>query len=75
MGSQVVVLTNSITDNNESTPQSFSETITFTVIIEDPCDTSVITPLALSSQTITNGGTYTWTFTEALIAIEVANEG
>ena len=31
--------------------------------------------MALSAQTITNGGTYTWTFTEALIAIETANEG
>ena len=44
-------------------------------MIQDPCDTSVITPLGLSAQTIINGGTYTWTFTEAVIAIETANEG
>ena len=75
VGTFAMVITNTITDNNETPAQSFSETISFTVTIEDPCDTSVITPIALSAQTITNGGTYTWTFTEALIAVEVANEG
>ena len=45
------------------------------MVIEDPCDTSTITPLGLSAQTIVNGGTYTWTFTEAVIAVETANEG
>ena len=75
VGTFAVVLTNSITDNNEAPAQSFSETISFSIIVEDPCDTSVITPLALSAQTITNGGTYTWTFNEAVIAVETANEG
>ena len=75
VGTFSIVLTNSITDNNESPAQSFSETISFNVVVEDPCDTSTITPLGLSAQTIVNGGTYTWTFTEAVIAVETANEG
>ena len=49
MGSYQLVLTNSITDNNESPAQTFTETITFTMVIEDPCDTSTITPLGLSA--------------------------
>ena len=69
------MLTNTITDSNNSPTQTFTETVSFTVVIQDPCDTTVITPLALSSQTIANGGTYTWTFTEAVLAIETANEG
>lgn len=75
MGTHAVVLTNTITDNNEGGPQTFTATVSFNVIIEDPCDTSVITPIGLTPQPIVNGATYEWTFTEAVIAIEVANEG
>ena len=49
VGTHAVVLTNDITDNNEDPSQSFSETISFSVTVVDPCDTSVITPLGLSS--------------------------
>ena len=70
VGTHAVVLTNSITDNNEDPAQSFSETVSFNVIVVDPCDTSVITPLNLAPQSIVNGATYTWTFTEAVVAIE-----
>ena len=62
MGTHAVVLNNAITDNNQGGPQNFSPTISFNVIVLDPCDTTVITPLALSAQTIVNGATYEWTF-------------
>ena len=75
VGTHAVVLTNSITDNNKVPAQSFSETVSFNVIVQDPCDTSTITPLNLAAQSIVNGASYTWTFTEAVIAIETANDG
>lgn len=74
VGTHQVVLNNAITDNNQGGPQNFTPTITFNVIIVDPCDSSVITPHALSAQTIVNGASYEWTFQEAVIAIETANE-
>lgn len=69
-----MVLVNDITDNNEDTPQSFSENVSFTVTVIDPCDTATMTPLALSAQTIVNGDSYTWTFSEAVFDVETANE-
>ena len=74
VGTHQVVLKNAITDNNQGGPQNFAPTITFNVIILDPCNTSVITPHALSAQTIVNGASYEWSFNEAKIAIETANE-
>ena len=63
----VVVLHNAITDNNEAPSQSFNVDITFTVSVIDPCDTTTMTPINLSAQTIVNGDTYTWTFDEAVL--------
>jgi len=80
VGTFAIVMTNTITDNNRSfatptTAATFVKTVSFNVVVTDPCNTSTITPLNLAARTIVNGGSYTWTFTEALIAIEVANEG
>ena len=76
VGTYALVHTNLITDsNNRVTPATFTKPISFNVRIIDPCDTSTITPLTLAARTIVNGGSYTWTFTEAAIEIETANEG
>ena len=74
VGVHAVVLKNTITDNNQGGPQTFTPTVSFSVTIVDPCDSSTITPLGLAAQSIVNGATYEWTFTEAKIAIETANE-
>ena len=57
--------------------QSFTETdtITFTVTIIDPCETTVINDAVFtpSTLTVTNGATGTMTFTEVTDTVEVAN--
>jgi hypothetical protein len=76
VGDYNVVMTNSITDNNEDTPQSFTENVSFTVTVIDPCDTATMTPIDLtpSAETLVNGESYTWTFSEAVFDVETANE-
>ena len=67
-------MTTTITDNNESTPQTFTTTVSFSVVVTDPCDTQAINDLSLPAKTIVNGESYTWTFTDATMQIEIDND-
>ena len=75
VGNFDVVMTTTIVDTNENPSQTFTQTVSFTVGVIDPCDTTTMTPINLSAQTIINGDSYTWTFSEAVLQIETDNEG
>ena len=72
-------MTNDITDNNElndalAAVQNFQTTVSFNVIVIDPCDNTVLTPIGLTSLTITNGQPdSSVSFNEVVDTVQVAN--
>lgn len=68
-----VTFTNTIA-NSLGGVSSATSTVTFDVVVLDPCNTAVITPPSLTSTfTVTNGQSGTFTFLEAVDDVATAN--
>jgi hypothetical protein len=76
VGTYTVRLTNTVTDNNQGGPHTFTPYQEFVVTVIDPCDTTVITPPLTASSIITvvNGQSASLSFAEAKDSIQETNK-
>ena len=71
VGTYTVRLTNTVTDNNQGGPHTFTPYQEFVVTVIDPCDTTIVTPPTLPASTsVVNGASSVISFAEAKDSVQ-----